>query len=83
VKYTLFMKFLRDFGTALSLVATILAGVVWAVRLEGKVNSQIEKSSDLETHRLEDRAMQSHLQNALFEINSRLSRIEGKLGGIK
>lgn len=62
---------------ALVMVAlAILAGIVWCVRLEGRINAQDVRMSSLES--LQSRA-NSDLREALTPVINRLDRIENRL----
>jgi chromosome segregation ATPase len=67
-------------GSALA----ILSGVVWLVRLEGRINqvesSNIETQKDVDDLRLKHESLDERLVNKLSEIERALARIEGRLG---
>lgn len=63
---------------------SILAGVVWLVRLEGRINQveskNIDTQNDLDDLRKRHEALGDRLISHLSEIEKALARIEGRLG---
>lgn len=64
--------------------AIFIAGIVWLVRLEGKIN-QVEKlndntQKDVDDLRIRHEALDERLMRKLSEIEKSLARIEGFLG---
>ena len=66
------------------LVMAILAGIVWAVRQEGRINSMaIEVEAiefDIKDIRSRHDALDNKVMEKLFEMKESLARIEGALG---
>lgn len=64
------------FSAAIGVAATSIAGVVWGVRQEGRINEHdrlFEERANQETER------QQHLNERHTDIKDRLERIENKL----
>lgn len=67
-------------GSALA----ILSGVVWLVRLEGRINQveahNLDTQKDIDDLRIRHEDLNEKLVSKLSEIEKALARIEGRLG---
>jgi hypothetical protein len=74
-----------DFNLILTASGMLLGGVVWLVRLEGKI-MQVERSNqetqkDVDDLRVRHEALDERLMEKLSHIEKSLARIEGHLEG--
>lgn len=72
---------------AYAMVSGLILGVVWLVRLEGKihaaVNANVETQKDVDELRVKHEQLDSKVLEQLSEIKQSLARLEGSLGLVR
>jgi hypothetical protein len=69
-----------SFGVLFSILALSVGVGAWVRNVEARITRVESVGSDLESHREEDDRTAKALMGFVHSVDSRLSRIEGKLG---